>query len=131
MKKLLISKCVWTALAIALWVGGLCIFIKNLKIDNWLMGYFIWGTLCAICIIKLVLSLAKNQGKIGRAKGANEYSVTDNGSHYTVQNHPFRGAVIGFITGLLADIVAGPIIVPINVLVNIVVIIKILINKGM
>ena len=122
MKKQLISKIIWLVLAIALWVTGLILFTNN---PDKLAGYLIWGALCTICTIKQVMSTAKKGAKDGRRKGANEYSITDNGSHYTVQNHPLRGAIIGFIAGILAGVLMGPILVPIYSITNVLLIIKI------
>ena len=125
MKKQLISKIIWTAIAVVLWVVGLVIFTNYLKGENGLAGYLIWGALCAVCTIKSVMSGAKKEGVKGRRRGANDYTVTDNGSHYTVQNHPLRGAITGFIGGLIGGVIAGPIVVPINTLKNVVAIVNI------
>ncbi len=121
MKKQLIGKIIWLALAIALWVTGLILFTNN---QDKLVGYLIWGALCAVCTIKSVMSGAADQGRKGRRRGANDYTVTDNGSHYTVQNHPVRGAIFGFIGGLIGGVIAGPIVVPIHSIKNLIAIVR-------
>ena len=121
MKKQLVSKIIWVVLAVALWVTGLIIFTTN---PDKLVGYLIWGALCAVCTIKSVMSGASKEGRKGRARGANDYTVTDNGSHYTVENHPIRGAILGFIGGLIGGVIAGPIVVPIHTVKNLISIVK-------
>ena len=116
----IVGRLIWIILNVALWVTGLILFIYNINYGDWLIGYLIWGGLCTICTFKSMWSSARGQGKSGRARGANTYSVTDNGSHYTVQNHPVRGAIIGFLGGLIGGFLVGPVIVPIIMIKNLV-----------
>lgn len=122
MKKQLISKIIWVSIAVVLWVTGLIIFTS---FPEKFTGYLIWGALSAICTIKAVMSGAKKEARKGRVRGANDYTVTDNGSHYTVQNHPLKGAILGFIGGLIGGVLVGPVVVPIYTVKNVIAIVKI------
>ena len=120
-----VFKIIWVVLAVALWTIGLVWFLNALNNNGDAFGmYFAWGGLCAIVTIRHFFTTLNSSTKSGRRRGANDYTVTDNGSHYTVQNHPFKGAVIGFIAGIIAGLVIGPIIVPILVIKSVIQIIR-------
>ncbi len=122
------GKIFWVIFCMLLWITGLIIFIINCNSGveyGWLLGFIIWGAFCSICTIKSLMSSAIAGGKEGRKQGANDFTVTDKGSHYVVQNHPLRGAIIGFIGGLLGGFIIGPIVVPINTIRDIIVIVRI------
>ena len=127
MKKQLILKSIFVVIAVSLWVTGLVIFV-NYPEEEGLIGYCIWGALCSVCTIRAILFGAKKEGRKGRARGANDFTVTDNGSYYTVENHPLRGAIFGFIGGLIGGIIAGPIAVPIDIVRNLIDIVKLAIK---
>lgn len=111
----IVFKSIWLVLAIGLWIGGLVAFNSN---EDKLAGWFIWGGLCSICVIWTLLKNAGKSAKKGARDGANDYTITDHGSHYVVENHPLRGAIIGFVGGLIGGVAIGQILVPIFVIKN-------------
>lgn len=120
----MIFKIIWIVLAITLWTIG-CVMFAKAQQDKFLY-WFYWGALCSICIIGTVLKGASKQGRIGRAKGANDYTASVSGNTVTVENHPLRGAIIGFIGGLLGGILAGPIVLIIYMIKNIIELVKLI-----
>ena len=127
MKNKLVLKSIWVVIAIALWVTGLVVFI-NYPEGEGFIGYCIWGALCSVCTIRAILLGAKREGRKGSARGANDFSVTDNGAYYTIRNHPLRGAIFGFVGGFIGGVLGGPIVVPLDIVRNLIDIVKIAIK---
>ena len=138
----LVWQIIWWVFAAALWTVGLILFLQTIKnyegqadADKWigyLTGWAIWGGLCAVATLRdslaNVFGQASKQGRKGAIRGANDYTVTDNGSSYTVENHPMRGGILGFIGGLIGGVigtvVAGPISIPLKLIRKITTIVK-------
>lgn len=113
----LVFKIIWIVLAIALWTIGLVLFLNALNNNgDPLAMYFAWGGLCVIVTLRSFFTNLSSSTKRGRRQGANDYTVTDKGSHYAVENHPIRGAIIGFVAGIIAGLLIGPVLVPIHII---------------
>ncbi len=110
---------VWCVIAIVCFVVGLVLFLGYEGMDR-IVGWLVWGAICAIPILGTVLRMAKKEGGRGARDGANTYTVeSDPYGNVTVSNHPVREMVIGFFAGALAGVVVGPIVLPIFLILNV------------
>lgn len=131
-KALLISKIVfkaiWLAFAILFWVVGLLMFLSQRDIGEGFGGWLFWGGFCIFpCLIDVIKGVI-DSAKQGWNDGANDYSASVSDTHVTVQNHPFRGAILGIISGIFGGLLIGPVLVVIKVLKAIIDIIKTIIT---
>ncbi len=100
----IVFNCIWLVVSAILWGGGLSVFLGDKTFGMWML----WGAMCAIPIIIPVIKLIAGTTKDGRRQGANDYTATDYGSSIHVENHPFRGAVLGFVVGVIVSLIVGP-----------------------
>ena len=71
-----------------------------------------------------IMKAVFTQTRKGAIEGANEYSASVQGNSIVVSNHPFRGAVIGFIGGCIGGLAVGPIIVAFYALKSVITFVK-------
>lgn len=108
---------IWFAIAIVCFIVGFVLFLGYEGIDK-IVGWVVWGLICAIPIIGTMLRLGKRGAGQGAQKGANTYSVDVSDDSVTVKNHPFSYAILGFFCGLLGGALAGPIVLPCYMILN-------------
>lgn len=104
----LVWNAIWLIGALIFWISGLVYFLNETSF----LGWAIWGLCCCIFVISTIIKITKKSTRDSARDGANTYSASISGNKVTVSNHPFAGAVFGFITGLVMGFLAGPIIVP-------------------
>lgn len=112
---------IWLAVSLFMYFGGLYVFIDMGKnFGAWMM----WGIFCAIIIIPFIYKFTKKSTKDSARDGANTYSVSVSGNSATVSNHPFLGAVFGFVVGIFLSLAFGPIVAAGYIIKTIVTLIK-------
>lgn len=115
---------IWLGLAALLYFVGLNYYNESKAKGDGFGGWMMWGFMCAILIIIPIMKAVFTQTRKGAIEGANEYSASVQGNSIVVSNHPFRGAVIGFIGGCIGGLAVGPIIVPFYALKSVITIVK-------
>lgn len=100
----IVFNCAWIVVSAILWGVGISMFLGEKTFGNWML----WGVFCAIPIIIPVMKIAMGTAKDGRRQGANSYTATDRGNSVVVENHPFAGAVFGFVFGVVLSLLVGP-----------------------
>ena len=98
----------WLALSLTLWCAGLICFCRDANFGIWM----VWGIMCMPPIIVPMLKEVSKQARIGRRRGANQYTATTSGNTIYVKNHPLQGAILGIIGGIIGCLIAGPIVLP-------------------
>ncbi len=83
---------------------------------NGFSGWMTWGFLCAVTIILFIFQTINKSTKDSARDGANTYTASVSGNRVTVSNHPFAGAVFGFICGVVLSLAAGPIAAPFSII---------------
>lgn len=105
----IVFKSLWILISLGLWIFGITVFIDYINSEAGVLGWFVWGLICTPAILGSVFGTAVGTTRSGWRSGANTYSATVDSNSVTVENHPFRGAITGFIGGLLAGVAMGPI----------------------
>lgn len=103
----IVFNCIWLVISLILWICGLIAFLEK-KDQDALGAWLSWGGICVIPVLIPILKWSLHSGKTGARDGANTYTATDNGDSIHIQNHPIRGAIVGFLVGLALGILAGP-----------------------
>ena len=111
-----VFKCIWLAIALLMFFAGMAGFLGEKSFGMWLF----WGFCCAFPMIVQVIRDAINSAKKGAREGANQYTITQTSSTITVQNHPFKQAVISLIVSIFASILMGPIFLGLNIILAII-----------
>lgn len=114
-KRKLIFTSTWYAFAILCGALGLYVFLSEKTFGNWLLC----GLLCCFPIVGVTVKNIVATVKDGYRRGANSYTVSVSSDSVSVENHPFREAVISLIIGILISLAAGPILLVIYMLLNI------------
>ena len=86
----LVWKCIWLVFAILFLTAGLYIFFQQQTFGFWLAC----GFACSFPIIGIPLKMMFNMFRDGARAGARDYEVSVSSSSVTVQNHPFRTALV-------------------------------------
>ena len=105
----MVFRSIWMVIAIILWCAGLAVFQGGMNFGYWM----IWGFMCSIPMIVEVGKAVIDGTRQGARDGANEYSATIIGNTLYIENHPFRGAVIGFLGSIIGCVLVGPVVLPI------------------
>ena len=108
----LVFKSIWLAIALLLYFVGMAIFLQDKTFGMWIA----WGFVCAIPTLGDVIRSAVVEGRRGAVKGANTYTATVSSNSVTVQNHPFREALIGILVSIFASLLAGPVVLALKIL---------------
>lgn len=117
----IVFKSIWVLVSMLLWIAGLIIFFKEKSFGNWML----WGaTSIPMTFFWMVPNMILKSMKDGRRDGARSFTVSSDGS--TISNHPFLGAVFGFIIGIFCSLLLGPIAAPCVAINSIVDIIKLI-----
>ncbi len=114
-KKQLTLTIIWYVIAAIFGTIGLVFFFRDKNFGNWL----ICGCFCCVPILGTTLKGAFEQGKKGYRDGANTYTTSVYGNTAYTSNHPYRGAILGFIGGLIGGVLFGAILLLIHVIMNI------------
>ena len=111
---LIVFNSIWLAFALLLYFGGLdmCLEHGGFSGEGWFRNWAMWGLFCSFVIIPFIIRMARDQAKQGAKDGANSYTASRIGNTVVVENHPFRGMVLGFIFGLVLGVLLGPIATP-------------------
>jgi len=110
---------IWLVVSLLLWIAGLMIFLNYMGSGDEFIYWFLWGILCVFPIIIPILKEAFDSAKKGARDGANRYTATQSGNTIHIENHPFRGAIKGFLVGIIAGILIGPVLLVIYFIKNI------------
>lgn len=117
-KARIIFVAIWLVIAFFFFFAGLDSFLsaEERTFGNWMF----WGFICCFPVIGTVLRSAISSAKSGWKQGANEYTVTVSDTHATVENHPFRGAVLGIIVSIILCVLVGPVMLAFFIIINII-----------
>lgn len=121
-KARIIFVAIWLVIAFLFFFAGLDMFLsaKERGFGDWMM----WGFMCCIPIIGTVLRGVISGAKKGWNDGANQYTATVSDTHVTVENHPFRGAVLGIIGSIIGGCLAGPVLLGLYIIINIILLVQ-------
>lgn len=111
---ILVGNSIWLLVSVVLFGVGLGVFIYQINNElAWYWAWLIFGAFCVIPCIRYIWIAVVTQTKKGYIEGANDYTTTVTVSSTSVsartQNHPIRGAIIGFLGGILGGLIAGPV----------------------
>lgn len=109
---------IWLFVSLVLWFSGLGMFLEAMNGDDAFTTWIIWGALCIFPIILPIFKMIAGSAKDGARRGANDYSASVVGNSVYVENHPFRGALIGLGVGIFGGLLAGPIMLAFYVIKN-------------
>lgn len=117
-KARIIFVAIWLVIAFFFFFAGLDMFLsaEERAFSEWMT----WGFMCCIPVIGTVLRAVISGAKSGWKKGANEYTVTVSDTHATVENHPFRGAVLSIIGSIIGSCLIGPVLLGLFIIINII-----------
>lgn len=119
---------IWLVIALALWFGGMGMFLERMNGDDAFTSWIIWGAMCIFPIIIPIIKMIAGSTKDGARQGANEYSASVAGNSVYVENHPFRGAIIGLAVGIFGGLLVGPIMLAFYVIKNLAKMIKMIVD---
>ena len=107
-----IFKSIWLAFAVLVLIAGLIAFISLIKDGEGWAGWFGWGVLCAMLTIVNTFKTIFSGARQGARDGTNHYTY----SNGYISNHPFLGALFGFIIGIVVALLLGPIYLLVRVI---------------
>lgn len=117
----IVFKSIWVLASLFLWIGGLVTFFGEKSFGYWMM----WGGMSIpMTFFWMVPNVILKSIKDNRREGARSFTVSSDGR--TISNHPFLGAVFGFIAGIFVTLLLGPIAAPFIGIKSIVEIIKLI-----
>lgn len=96
-------KCVWLIFAAIMMFGGLYVFFQQKTFGFWLVG----GFFCSIPVIGFHLKTMFNSMRDGARRGSKDYEVSVSSSAVTVQNHPFRTALVSLVITTIFCLLIG------------------------
>lgn len=108
---------IWMVIALLLFFVGMSVYLG--AEERAFVDWVVWGTMCCVPVIGTVLRAVITSAKSGWNEGANQYSATVSNNSVTVQNHPFRQAVLSVIAAILVCVLVGPVMLGIFVIINI------------
>lgn len=111
----IVAYAIWLIISVTIWISGLSAFIDDTSFLVWT----VWGILCSIPIIFVIVKIAFQGAKEGAQKGANTYSGTIIGNRVFVRNHTIRGALINLVGAIIGCLLAGPILLLLYIIYNI------------
>lgn len=102
----IILRSIWLFFAVPLWNIGLGCFIYDPSFEM----YMAWGVISCMLLIVPVIRNTFFGTTAGAISGSRRYNVYSYGGRIYIENHPFLGAVIGFIISLFLNLLVGPVL---------------------
>lgn len=102
----LVWKCIWLFFASICLAAGLMMFFQGQAFGDWMMC----GFACSFPIIWIPLKMMFTMFRDGARQGARDYEVSVSSSYVTVQNHPFRTALVWLVLTTIFCLAVGPFI---------------------
>lgn len=116
-KARIIFVAIWLVIAFMLFFVGMSLFLSGEErtFGDWM----VWGIMCCVPILGTVLRSTIKMAKSGWNEGANQYTATVSDTHVTVQNHPFRQALLSIVGAIIGCILVGPVVLALYIIANI------------
>ncbi len=115
----IVFRSIWLGFSLLVYFVGVSLFNEFRGNEKAFVGWMIWGFCCAVTIIPFIWKTVRGSASDGAKQGANTYTASASGNNIYVSNHPFLGAIMGFILGIFICLLMGPVVSPIYMIMTI------------